>query len=86
MTKTPPVSDIDTTIPADWRDRTTIDVPTAGAIIGVCRNTAYDGARSGEIPTIRLGRKLVVPVAPLRRLLGELPAGTEVGGGDTRQR
>ena len=77
MSKKSTVSDIDT-IPADWRTRTTIDVPTAGLIFGdLCRNSSYDAARRGDIPTIRLGRKLVVPVVPLRRMLGELPEVSE---------
>lgn len=61
-------------IPADWRSYTTIDVPTAGLIAGgLCRNSAYSAAARGDLPTIRLGRRLVVPVAALRRMLGELP-------------
>lgn len=41
----------------------TISVPEAGQMLGVSRNKAYDLARQGIIPTIRLGRKLVVPRA-----------------------
>ncbi|MBF6557037.1 MAG: DNA-binding protein [Acidimicrobiales bacterium] len=63
-------------IPADWRSQTTVTVPVAGAILGLCRNSAYSAASSGQIPTIALGARLVVPVAPLRRMLGELPAQT----------
>ncbi|MGA8724142.1 MAG: hypothetical protein WB565_03820 [Acidimicrobiales bacterium] len=60
-------------IPADWRSRTTVDVPTAGLIVGdLCRNSAYAAAARGDLPTIRLGRRLVVPVAQLRRMLGEV--------------
>jgi len=43
--------------------------PVAGEACGLSRNGAYDAARRGEIPTIRLGRKIVVPTAALRRLL-----------------
>lgn len=46
-----------------------MSVPEAGAILGVGRNTAYNMAREGVIPTIRLGRRLVVPVVALERLL-----------------
>jgi len=67
-----------TEVPADWRTRTTVDVPVGGAILAdMSRNGSYDAAKRGDIPTIRLGRRLVVPVVPLRRMLGELP---EVGG------
>ncbi len=73
MTKKIKVSDTDATIPADWRTHTTIDVPTAGLILGrLCRNSAYAAAARGDLPTIRLGRRLFVPVAALRRMIGEV--------------
>lgn len=43
--------------------------PITGQALGLSRNGAYDAAARGEIPTIRLGRKLVVPTAALRRML-----------------
>ena len=55
-----------------WREETTISVPRAGRVLGVGRNSAYGAAQAGEIPTIRIGGRLVVPVAALRRKLGEL--------------
>lgn len=55
----------------DWRNRTTITVPEAGSVIGVCRNAAYEAARRGDIPTIRIGNRILVPVAKLRQMLGE---------------
>lgn len=54
----------------------TISVEEAGRRLGVSRNTAYEAAARGEIPTIRIGRRLLVPVAPFERLLG-LSAETE---------
>jgi hypothetical protein len=65
-----------TEVPADWRSRATVDVPVAGLIVGLSRNSAYAAAGRGELPSIVLGARKVVPVAALRRLLGELP---EVG-------
>ena len=55
----------------DWRSRSTVTVERAASILGIGRSSAYALARSGELPTLRLGRRLVVPVAGLRRLLGE---------------
>lgn len=55
----------------DWRSSTTISVEQAAPILGISRGSAYEAARSGELPTIRIGRRLLVPVAALRRLLGE---------------
>jgi hypothetical protein len=48
----------------------TITVPEAGAILGVSRNPAYEAAGRGDFPTIKVGRSIKVPTAPLRRLLG----------------
>jgi hypothetical protein len=48
----------------------TITVPQAGAILGVTRNPAYLAAARGDFPTIKVGRSIKVPTAPLKRLLG----------------
>jgi hypothetical protein len=60
-------------IPEDWRSRTVLSVPVAGRILDLSRQGAYDAVGRGDLPAIRIGRKVVVPVAKLRRLLGELP-------------
>ncbi len=44
-------------------------VPVAGEILGIGKNAAYEAARKGEIPTIRIGRRLLVPKLALKRLL-----------------
>jgi hypothetical protein len=44
--------------------------PTAGKALGIGRNSAYEGARSGEIETIQIGRRFPVPTSFLRRKLG----------------
>jgi excisionase family DNA binding protein len=48
----------------------TISVEEAGKWLGVSRNTAYEAAARGEIPTINIGRLKRVPIAPFERLLG----------------
>jgi hypothetical protein len=45
-------------------------VPAAGALLGIGRHAAYVAARAGAIPTLRLGRRIVVPVGQLAALLG----------------
>jgi hypothetical protein len=48
----------------------TISVPAAGKrYFGLCRNASYDAAARGEIPTIKIGRLLRVPVRALERML-----------------
>jgi excisionase family DNA binding protein len=49
--------------------RRTVTIQEAAKILGVGRNKAYEAAHSGEIPTIKLGRRLLVPVAALERML-----------------
>jgi hypothetical protein len=64
------MTDSDTSIP-DPADEPVIGVPRAGRILGgLGKSAAYDAARRGEIPTIRVGRRLLVPTARLRALLG----------------
>lgn len=56
-----------------WLERTNdlvIDVPKAAALLGISKSTAYDAVRRGEIPSLRLGRRIVVPVPKLRLMLG----------------
>jgi excisionase family DNA binding protein len=49
----------------------TCTVEEAGEMLGISRFSAYKAARNGEIPTIRIGRRLVVPLARLNELLGQ---------------
>ncbi|MGH3925244.1 MAG: helix-turn-helix domain-containing protein [Pseudonocardiaceae bacterium] len=48
----------------------TLTVEQAGRFCGIGRNAAYEAARTGQLPTIRIGRRLLVPTARLLRLLG----------------
>lgn len=41
----------------------TISLTRAAAILGCGRSTVYDAARSGALPTIRVGARLLVPTA-----------------------
>jgi excisionase family DNA binding protein len=47
----------------------TISVPEAGKWLGIGRNASYEAARRGDIPTIKIGRLLRVPVVALERKL-----------------
>lgn len=48
----------------------TVSVPVAGKALGLSRDAAYDAARSGDLPTLRFGRRVVVPTNKLREMLG----------------
>ena len=43
--------------------------PAVGRALGISRSSVYAGIAAGEIPSIRIGRRIVVPTAALRRLL-----------------
>jgi len=48
----------------------TLTVPEAGRVyFDLGRNASYEAARRGDIPTIRIGRLLRVPVVALERML-----------------
>jgi len=54
----------------DGDEPKTVSVPEAGRRwFGIGRNASYEAARRGEIPTIRMGRLLRVPVVALQRKL-----------------
>ncbi|AZO63027.1 MULTISPECIES: DNA-binding protein [unclassified Mesorhizobium] len=55
----------------DALSRPTISVTDAGAVFyGLSRNGSYDAAKRGDFETIRLGGRIVVPVAPIAAKLG----------------
>jgi excisionase family DNA binding protein len=47
----------------------TITVPEAGDRLGLSRNTAYAAAKAGQLPTIKFGKLLRVPVRALEKML-----------------
>ena len=47
----------------------TITIPEAARRLGIGRNQGYECARRGEIPTIRLGKRMVVPLAAFEAML-----------------
>ncbi len=48
----------------------TLTVPAAGRLLGLGREASYRAAASGQLPTIKFGRRLFVPTARLLQLLG----------------
>jgi excisionase family DNA binding protein len=51
----------------------TITVARAGQLLGIGRRQAYEAVHRGDIPSLRVGRRLLVPTHQLLELLG-LPA------------
>lgn len=53
----------------DVDERLTLSVEEAGRLLGISRGLAYMLVNRGDIPSIRLGRRIVVPRRALDRLL-----------------
>lgn len=52
-------------------ERPTLDIPEAGAYLGLNRVASYRAARDGHLPTVQISeRRWKVPTAALRVLLG----------------
>jgi len=51
-------------------ERQTLTIPEAAELLGVSRGLAYAAARVGDLPTVKLGRRLLVPRARLEDMLG----------------
>lgn len=52
------------------RERPTVSVEEAAAVLGISRSAAYRAVRKGEIPSVRVGRRLLVPSQRLLAMLG----------------
>jgi excisionase family DNA binding protein len=53
------------------RARLTLTIDEVAATLGISRSSAYECAKRGEIPTVRFGRRIVVPRRAVLELLGE---------------
>ena len=52
-------------------EKLVLDVPEVARLLGISRATAYALANSGQLPVIRLGKRLVIPKAALEKMLQE---------------
>lgn len=50
--------------------RLTVSVDEVAELLGIGRSMAYDAVRRGQLPSRRLGRRLVIPVPLLLEWLG----------------
>lgn len=56
---------------AKARDRATLNATEVGQVLGISPDSVYRAAKTGELPTLRLGSRLLFPTAKLLELLGE---------------
>ena len=50
-------------------DKLTLTVDETAKCLGIGRNSAYEAVARGEIPVIKVGKRLLVPKAALEKLL-----------------
>jgi excisionase family DNA binding protein len=50
-------------------DRKTCTVKEAAKMLGISQPSAYEAAARGEIPTVRIGKRILVPLVALDRML-----------------
>jgi excisionase family DNA binding protein len=67
----PDRSEVSDTPPSD--EPATLSVESAARILGISRALAYQLVRTGEIPCLKLGRRVVVPRRALAALLDVQP-------------
>lgn len=54
----------------DPRQRPTLRVKEAAALLDISLAVAYDAVHRGELPVIRIGRRILVPTAALMAMVG----------------
>lgn len=62
--------------------RLAITLDEVAALLGVSRSTVYRSAARGDLPSVRVGRRLLVAKVPLLRLLGVEPAADQPEAGE----
>lgn len=50
-------------------EEVSVPVEVAGEALGVGRSSAYSAIKNGELPYVRIGRRIAVPTAALRKML-----------------
>jgi excisionase family DNA binding protein len=55
----------------DIDNRLCMSVPEAAKLLGISRNNAYELVKRGELPSIKLGKRKLIPKIALERKLAE---------------
>ena len=61
----------------DSRKKLTWTVKEAAEILGLSPNSAYQGIATGEIPYVKVGKRILVPRLALERMLFEAGNGKD---------
>lgn len=54
---------------SDDQERKTYRIEEAAKLLGIGRNHCYEAAKRGDIPSIKIGKRILVPRAALDRML-----------------
>ena len=49
--------------------RRTFTIPEAAIIVGVGKSTLYEHVKNGDVPCVRLGRRVVIPAHVIESML-----------------
>ena len=58
-------------------ERLILTVREASQLLGLSRSSVYQGALTGAIPHVRIGKRILIPKAALERLLSEASVSKE---------
>jgi len=64
------------------KEKLTLTVDETAKCLGIGRNSAYEAIARGEIPVVKVGKRLLVPKAALEKLLA---AGQSKKNGDNER-
>ena len=53
----------------EMTDKKTLTVAEAMAVLGISRTLAYRLIKDGKLPVIRLGKRVLIPVSALEKIL-----------------
>jgi len=56
-------------LPPRYRERATLTIEEAGEVLGISRGSAYAAVKERTLPTIKIGRRYLVPRAALEKML-----------------
>ena len=62
------------TTPGKSDEPLALSVKAAAKILGLSRASAYEAVRTGQIPSLRFGKRIVVPRAALNKMLSRTEA------------
>lgn len=61
----------------EWRKRPVLSATQAAELLGVSRSLVYELIRRKELPSVRLGRRVLVPTAAITQLAAPDDSGSE---------